>query len=103
MRNDFKVIIIQMMIIYVASKNIDPEPPDKNATSERKDGKQLLFDIVTFPNNPCFSFEMNRVSNRLSLRGAQVVLSFSYFWILMSKVFWSNRHSKNAFNYDPDT
>ena len=62
MKDRYKVFIIQLMITCVSPKRIDHEPPDKNATIQSRDEKILIFDVVTFPNDPCFSPQLDRVS-----------------------------------------
>ena len=62
MKERYKIFLIQMLIASATSKEIDSETPDKNPTIQSKDGKILVFDVVTFPNDPCFSASLDRVS-----------------------------------------
>ena len=62
MKERYKIFLIQMLIASATSKEIDSETPDKNPTIQSKDGKILVFDVVTFPNDPCFSTAFDRVS-----------------------------------------
>ena len=57
----FEAFLILIIMTLVSGAKIDPKPPDKNETYKEKDGKILIFNVVQFPNNPCFSLTLNHV------------------------------------------